>query len=187
MGRQLLAIGCMVSWIALVGCGGASEESAPSLQETAGRQINKAIAWVNPRSESELAGSAIFIRSGANIELQITVELAPPGSHAVHIHETGDCSAPDGKSAGGHWNPDGHDHGQWGEGVHHLGDIGNIEVDEEGVGTLSLMTDRWSIGDGAANDILGKAIIVHADADDFETQPTGNAGGRIGCGVIKGQ
>ena len=70
---------------------------------------------------------------------------------------------------------------------HHLGDIGNLEVGEDGEGSLTLSTDKWTMGSGADNDILGKAVIVHAGADDFTTQPTGAAGGRIGCGVIKPQ
>jgi Cu-Zn family superoxide dismutase len=188
MARQFPTLFCSLALVAAVGCGGGAEPTGQTAAEAAGREIKKAIAWINPRSgNTDMGGSAIFIRVGDNIDLQVSVEQAPPGPHAVHIHETGDCSADDASSAGGHWNPDGHDHGQWGEGVHHLGDIGNLEVDEEGKGSLTLTTDRWSMGDGGPNDILEKAVIVHVDADDFETQPTGNAGGRIGCGVIKAQ
>ena len=187
MGRQILAIGCALALAAALGCGSSPEEGGARDAQGEKREVKKAIAWVNPRSDSELAGSAIFIRSGENIELQVSVEQAPAGSHAVHIHENGDCSAADASSAGGHWNPTTEDHGKWGESPHHLGDLGNLEVDENGEGSLSLTTDRWSMGTGEANDILEKAVIVHAAADDFETQPTGNAGGRIGCGVIKAQ
>ena len=187
MRRQTLIVGCILALVVAFGCTSPTEQgSAEGVQEL-GRETKKAIAWVNPRSDSELAGSAIFIRSGENIELQVSVEQAPAGSHAVHIHENGDCSAADASSAGGHWNPTTEDHGKWGESPHHLGDLGNLEVDENGEGSLSLTTDRWSMGTGEANDILEKAVIVHAAADDFETQPTGNAGGRIGCGVIKPQ
>jgi Cu-Zn family superoxide dismutase len=114
----------------------------------------------------------------------VTLEQAPPGEHAVHIHETGDCSADDGSSAGGHWNPTSQDHGRWDAAPFHLGDIGNVVVNEEGDGSLSLITDRWTMGGGGPNDIMGLAVIVHADPDDFTSQPSGAAGVRIGCGVI---
>jgi Cu-Zn family superoxide dismutase len=77
-----------------------------------------------------------------------------------------------------------HEHGKWDNGAHHLGDIGNIEVQPDGSGTVTLTTDKWTIGTGQPNDIVGKAIIVHEKQDDFQTQPTGNAGGRVGCGVV---
>jgi Cu-Zn family superoxide dismutase len=114
----------------------------------------------------------------------LKVQNLPPGQHAAHLHEKGDCSAADGSSAGGHWNPMTHEHGKWDNGAHHLGDIGNIEVQPDGSGTVTLTTDKWTIGTGQPNDIVGKAIIVHEKQDDFQTQPTGNAGGRVGCGVV---
>ena len=84
------------------------------------------------------------------------------GVHAVHIHESGDCSSPDGKSAGGHWNPTDVPHGKWGEGEFHLGDIGNMTVGEDGTGKIELTTDQWEMGTGSIRDIVGKGIIVHA-------------------------
>jgi Cu-Zn family superoxide dismutase len=145
------------------------------------------IAYVNPRSESECFGSAIFINEGGKITVQVSIEGAPPGEHACHIHEVGDCSAQDASSAGAHWNPTGEDHGRWGHAPFHLGDIGNILVGPDGKGALLLTTDKWSMGTGEANDLVGKSVIVHASPDDFQTQPTGAAGGRIGCGVINAQ
>jgi Cu-Zn family superoxide dismutase len=97
---------------------------------------------------------------------------------------TGDCSAADGSSAGGHWNPAMNNHGMPGA-ASHLGDLGNFTVAADGTGTLEISNPAWTIGDGAATDVVGKAIIVHGAPDDFTTQPTGNAGARIGCGVIK--
>ena len=109
-----------------------------------------------------------------------------PGFHAVHIHEKADCSSPDGKSAGGHWNPTFENHGEWGDETgYHKGDIGNIEVNENGLAKLSMQTDEWCLGCGdEKKNILGKAIIVHKGKDDFTSQPTGNAGARISCGGI---
>lgn len=169
--------------LSLAGCSGAGEQASESGTEEQSL-VRRATAHVQPTAGSEAFGTAIFI-NGPAVDLQIDIEDAPPGIHAIHIHETGDCSAEDGSSAGGHWNPEGHDHGQWGAEPFHLGDIGNLTVGEDGKGTLMLSTDKWSMGTGKDNDIMGKAIILHASEDDFESQPTGNAGGRIGCGVIK--
>ena len=165
----------------VAGCGGGDGAD----HAAATKKIRRATAWINPKSGSELVGSAIFINEPSGVSLQLTVENAPPGEHAVHLHEKGDCSAEDGTSAGGHWNPTEVAHGKWGEADFHLGDIGNLIVDDEGQGSLSLSTDKWSMGSGEPNDIMGKAVIVHAKADDFTTQPTGAAGGRIGCGVVE--
>ena len=173
----LLAFGVFVA-----GCA-SSEEGAPSGEGEA-KKVSRATAYINPRSDSELFGSAIFIREGDQITVQVSIEAAPPGEHAVHIHETGDCSAPDATSAGGHWNPTGADHGKWNEAPFHLGDIGNVLAGEDGTGSIMLTTDLWEMGTGETNDIMGKAVIVHAGPDDFTTQPTGAAGGRLGCGVI---
>ena len=144
-----------------------------------------ATATIGETNESGLTGKAVFTQDGDNIKFVISVANASPGEHAVHIHETGDCSAPDGKSAGGHWNPTGVAHGKWGEGEFHLGDIGNMTVDDQGMGKLELTTNLWEMNTGSDIDFVGKAIIVHADADDFVSQPSGNAGPRIGCGVIE--
>lgn len=145
-------------------------------------------AIMEAKSGSSLAGKASFVvGEDGKITLTIAIEGVEPGTHAAHIHATGDCSAADGTSAGGHWNPTTMDHGKWGGEHHHLGDIGNIEAGEDGKGTITLTTDKWAIGTGADNDVVGKAIIVHAKADDFTSQPSGAAGTRIGCGVIKAQ
>jgi Cu-Zn family superoxide dismutase len=184
MKRQVLTASCVLVIALFAGC---AQEGDDTQAATHGREVKKALAWVNATSGNEFQASAIFVKSGSQIELQITVDPAPPGEHAVHIHEHGDCSSPDGKSAGGHWNPTGENHGKWGVDPFHLGDIGNVMVGEDGTGALSLTTDLWSMGTGAENDILNRAVIVHADADDFETQPTGNAGARLGCGVIRAQ
>lgn len=105
-------------------------------------------------------------------------------SIAVHIHEHGDCGD-SGKNAHGHWNPTKANHGQWGTASFHSGDIGNITLDAEGKGSLEVTTDLWTIGGDEMKNILGKAMMVHGGTDDYSTQPTGNAGGRIGCGIIK--
>jgi Cu-Zn family superoxide dismutase len=145
----------------------------------------RAAARLAAASGSQVSGDAVFERKGSEITLSITIRGASPGTHAAHIHEKGDCSAPDGSSAGGHWNPTVEDHGRWAHDPFHLGDLGNIEVGADGKGSLSLTTDLWALGTGEANDVVGKSVIIHAAADDFTTQPTGNAGGRVACGVIR--
>jgi len=189
MKLRTLAFLLLAVAIATIGCGSKQEDTTETVVAADGETEvetggSYAEAMIDPTAGNEANGMAIFTDRGGEITLQLDLSKAPAGPLAAHIHEFGDCSSGDGKSAGGHWNPDGEDHGKWGDGVHHLGDLGNIEIDESGRGLLSLTTDRWSMGTGEANDIVGKAIIVHSGADDFMTQPTGAAGGRIACGVI---
>ncbi|MGZ5220619.1 MAG: superoxide dismutase family protein [Chitinophagaceae bacterium] len=137
--------------------------------------------------DTTVTGTARFdtTKSGkVKMKIEITVAAKAGKSVAVHIHEHGDCGD-NGKMAHGHWNPTNAQHGKWGQGSFHSGDIGNIKLDAKGKGTTSLETDLWTLGGKFDKNILGKAIIVHGGVDDFTTQPTGNAGSRIGCGVIK--
>ena len=161
--------------LALAGCDSDDDES---LQQ-------EAIADIRPTtaSESNVTGKAVFTQDGNDIMLTVDIQDASPGLHAVHIHATGDCSASDGTSAGGHWNPTAEEHGRWGGDSFHLGDLGNIPVGSDGTGYIERTTDLWDIDAGSDRDIVGKAIIVHAWEDHF-TPPSGNAGGRIGCGVV---
>ncbi len=177
--------------IGMAGCSGKSEapppaQEAQTVQRPASQKRATAAATLGGRSGSQATGKALFTEKDGKVTLHLLVRNLPPGTHAVHIHETGDCSDPEAKSAGAHWNPTGAPHGRWG-GTCHMGDIGNIEVNDHGDGILTLTTDLWTIGGGPGSDILGKAVIVHAQADDFATQPTGNAGGRIACGVIRAE
>ena len=115
--------------------------------------------------------------------LDITVAAKANKTVAVHLHEHGDC-ADNGKASHGHWNPTNAQHGKWGSTSFHSGDIGNVKLDAKGKGTLTITTDKWTLGGKADKNILGKAMIIHGGADDYTTQPTGNAGSRIGCGLI---
>ena len=166
--------------ILLMGCERVGQQ-AGILPTAPAKQANAMISSLN---DSGVTGMAIFTQNDDQITLTIEIQGASPGLHAVHIHANGDCSAPDGTSAGGHWNPTDVAHGKWGEGEFHLGDIGNISVGDDGTGSITLTTDLWDIGTGSDVDVVGKGIIVHADADDFVSQPSGAAGARIGCGVI---
>ena len=186
MKTRLVAIGRIASMlsllvgvsIALVGCDKSGKK------ETASTPSKQATAAIGSASGSEVTGTAVFKKNGDSITLTVEIQNAAPGEHAVHIHEVGDCSSPDGKSAGGHWNPTEVAHGEWGEGEFHLGDIGNMTVAGDGTGKIELTTDQWEMGTGSIRDIVGKGIIVHAGADDFTSQPSGAAGARIGCGAI---
>jgi Cu-Zn family superoxide dismutase len=171
-----------VGLIAGVNCA-AGEKAAV---KAAGKgQEKRAVAVIASKSDSHLTGKATFREVDGKVTLTIEIEGAEPGTHAVHLHEKGDCTAPDGASAGGHWNPTHENHGKWATAPFHRGDIGNIEVGADGKGSLTLTTDLWTIGGPPETDVVGKSIIVHAKADDFATQPTGNAGGRSGCGVVE--
>ncbi|MTH15564.1 superoxide dismutase family protein [Flavobacterium sp. LC2016-01] len=142
---------------------------------------------LEPKSNSTVSGTATFTEKNGKVTFVAKVSGLQPGVHAIHIHEKSDCSAADGSSAGGHWNPTFKKHGKWGSAEYHKGDIGNFTADAKGNGTITLTTDEWCVGCGDANkDVLGKGLIVHQGTDDFTTQPTGNAGGRVACaGIIK--
>lgn len=143
---------------------------------------------LKPTQNNTASGSLVLEADGAGPGVRVhgTIQgLSPNSTHGFHIHETGDCSAPDGASAGGHFNPDGKPHGDPAGEEHHVGDIFAVTADANGVGQVDARADRATLGDGAATDVLGKAVIVHAKADDYKTQPTGDAGGRIACGVIQ--
>jgi Cu-Zn family superoxide dismutase len=139
------------------------------------------------KSNSGVSGTATFTEKKGVVTMLANMSGLKTGVHAIHIHEKSDCSATDGSSAGGHWNPTFKKHGKWGIEEYHKGDIGNFTADEAGNATVTFSTDEWCIGCGdPAKDILGKGLIVHQGADDFTTQPTGNAGGRVACsGLIK--
>lgn len=115
--------------------------------------------------------------------LDITIPAKANQTVAVHIHEHGDCGDT-AHHAGGHWNPTNAQHGKWGSSAFHAGDIGNVQLDASGTGTMQLETRLWSIGGDAQKNILDKTIIVHGGVDDFTTQPTGNSGTRLACGII---
>ncbi|MBP0903359.1 superoxide dismutase family protein [Mariniflexile gromovii] len=141
---------------------------------------------LTPKSDSSVSGNVVFTEENGTVNMVATIKGLEPGEHAIHIHESSDCSSPDGKSTGGHWNPTNQPHGKWdAETGYHKGDIGNLTADENGDASISMSTDEWCIGCGdETKDIIGKGIIVHAGVDDFKTQPTGDAGGRISCGGI---
>ena len=157
--------------------------TAPQTQTASSVRPARAEAKIEGRSGSSLSGNAEFSIHDGLVMILVEVKGAPPGVHAVHVHEIGDCTAPDGKSAGGHFNPGGHPHGGPDTAERHAGDLGNMTVKEDGAGSFMVHTDLLAIAEGDSA-VTGRAIVIHEKADDYVSQPTGAAGGRIGCGVI---
>lgn len=127
-------------------------------------------------------GTVTFTKTDGGMQVVADITGLTPGQHGFHIHEFGDCSAPDATSAGGHFNPSKNPHAGHDDAKRHEGDLGNIEADSSGKAHLEL-TDKMMTMSGEMS-IIGRGVIVHEKADDLKTQPTGNAGGRVACGVI---
>jgi Cu-Zn family superoxide dismutase len=165
---------------------GATPASAASAAGTVTATGPLASAAIEPRSGSALIGTATFKAvEGGGVAAHVEVQNAPPGLHGVHIHEKGDCSDPKAASAGAHYNPNGGPHhGGPATPVRHGGDLGNLTADDSGKGVLDVVVQGVSL-DNAIDGVVGRAIVVHEKADDLQTDPSGNSGGRIGCGVIR--
>ncbi len=144
--------------------------------------VTRAVAVLNPLGSSGVSGTATFTKVEGGVKVSARVTGLKEGAHGFHVHEFGDCSAPDGLSAGGHFNPTAEPHAGPHDAQRHTGDLGNLTAGADGVATVEYVDPRASF-DGP-NSVLGRGVIVHANADDFKTQPTGNAGGRVACGVI---
>lgn len=155
-------------------------------QDTYERRSTKrsATALVRSASGSDVVGMVRFWETGEG-QVGYDVELygLAPGPHGFHVHEVGDCSAPDATSAGGHFAPEGNPHGAPDDAVRHVGDLGNVVANAEGHATFRGMDPRITLRGEHA--IVQRAVVVHADADDLTSQPSGDAGDRIGCGVIR--
>jgi Cu-Zn family superoxide dismutase len=145
-------------------------------------ETTKAIAVLSPTKGSSVAATVTFTKVDGGVKIVADVTGLTPGLHGFHIHEFGDCSAPDATSAGGHFNPGHMMHGAPDAPVRHAGDFGNLEADASGAAHYERVDTMISL-DGA-NSIVGHGVIVHAKEDDLKTQPTGNAGARVACGAI---
>jgi len=157
----------------LAGCAGAMQPSGPT-----------ATAKLEPTRGNTTAGTVTFQQQGDQVIVVAKVEGLKPGQdHGFHIHEKGDCSSGDGMSAGGHFNPAAKPHGPPDSTEHHAGDMPALKADAQGRAEVKFTLVGVAIGSGAA-DIVGRGLIVHAMPDDYRTQPTGNSGARIACGVI---
>jgi superoxide dismutase, Cu-Zn family len=174
MKRQWIGIAAAAGGL-LVACMSARAADAPA----------QAKAKIEPRSGSTVTGTATFTElANGGVKVVVHIEKAPPGTHGLHVHEKGDCSDPEAKSAGGHFNPTAMPHAGPMDQEHHAGDLGNIEIKADGTGDLEIESRMLTVKPGG-NSVVGKSVIFHEKADDLKTQPTGNAGGRLGCGVIQ--
>jgi superoxide dismutase, Cu-Zn family len=150
----------------------------------ASQQGPRARAELKPTAGSTTSGTVEFKQSGGKVLVSGEVRGLKPGQeHGFHVHEKGDCSSPDGNSAGGHFNPTAQPHGAHGAGMHHTGDLPSLKADAVGTVRFNFESASIAVGSGVI-DIVGKGLIVHANPDDFKTQPTGNAGARLACAVI---
>jgi Cu-Zn family superoxide dismutase len=143
-----------------------------------------AVAALDPTAGNTVKGTIGFEQRGDKVFVDAKVSGLAPGAHGFHVHEKGDCSAPDGASAGGHFNPTNKPHGNPASPEHHAGDMPALVADASGNASFQGELAPMSVGAGVT-DIVGKAVIVHKDADDYATQPTGNSGARVACGVIR--
>lgn len=174
----------MIRWTALAGLAAAAALGGGlSLAGgVASGEGGSAVAVLHPTENSPVSGVVRFARTAGGITITATVKGLAPGKHGFHIHELGDCSAPDATSAGGHYNPDGYPHAGPDKRQRHMGDMGNIEADKTGRAQYERL-DAYLTLNGPKS-VIGRAVIVHAGEDDLSSQPTGNAGGRQACGVI---
>jgi Cu-Zn family superoxide dismutase len=173
--RRLAAGATLATLAALAGC---MSTGAP-----VARTLPGAMAKLAPTQGSTANGTVWFTQDGLRVNVRAQFSgLAPNQEHGFHVHEKGDCSAPDGMSTGGHFNPGGRPHGPQ-NAPHHGGDMPSLKADAAGNAQASFQMEGVTIGTGI-DGLLGKGVIVHAKPDDYTTQPTGNSGARIACGVI---
>jgi Cu-Zn family superoxide dismutase len=144
--------------------------------------LSSAVCILHPTEGNKTSGIVKFTQTPEGIKIVADVEGLTPGRHGFHIHQFGDCSRLDGKSAGGHFNPDAKNHGAPDGKQRHIGDLGNLVAGEDGKAHYEWRDGYISFS--GVNSIIGRAIIVHAGEDDLTSQPTGNAGARLACGVI---
>jgi superoxide dismutase, Cu-Zn family len=168
---------------ALAITGTASAQQMAGMKMDAGGGIQKAICVLYPTQGSTVTGTVTFAKTDGGIKVTVDLQGFPgAGKHGFHIHEFGDCSSPDGNSAGGHFNPAMMSHGAPTDKMRHEGDMGNVTADAAGKVHMEYI-DPMLTFDGP-NSIIGRSVIVHKNEDDMKTQPTGNAGPRVACGVI---
>ncbi len=155
--------------------------SAADAQPRGEAGVHKAVCVLHHTEGHKAHGTIWFIQKGNEVEVSGEITGLQPGPHAFHVHEFGDCSAPDAASAGSHFNPEGMPHGRPNSKKRHVGDLGNIQADGTGKATVNIRD--MGIKLTGPHGIIGRSLIVHAKVDDF-SQPVGNAGGRVACGVI---
>jgi superoxide dismutase, Cu-Zn family len=144
--------------------------------------VKKAVCMIHALDKSGVVGTATFVQREGYVEVTAEVSGLTPGLHGFHVHEFGDCSMKDGSSAGGHFNPTNMPHGGPDSPKHHEGDLGNLQADKAGMAKF-LAKDK-SLQLNGPYSIVGRSLIIHEKVDDLKTQPSGDSGKRIACGVI---
>lgn len=167
--------------IVLAGCTQQSNGSSASAQQAV-PAVTRAVAILHATEGNTVTGMVTFTKVANGIQVVAVVDSLTPGEHGFHIHQYGDCSALDATSAGGHFNPENKPHGAPSDTLRHVGDLGNLVADSSGTAHYE-WTDTL-ISFSGPHSIIGRAVIIHAGADDLKSQPTGNAGARVACGVI---
>lgn len=169
--RGISTAGALAGFLALGAC------ATVSLEEPTARAV------IRPASGSSVTGRLVFVQTGSVVRISGELSGHSPGPKGIHIHEKGDCSARDASSAGGHFNPHRLRHGA-SPAAGHAGDLGNVVFDASGRAMVDIQVRGISLSRSAADGIIGRAVVVHAQPDDLKSDPTGNAGGRVACGVI---
>jgi Cu-Zn family superoxide dismutase len=169
-----------VAAVIVTGC--STSDKAPAHNMDTMPAPTSAVAVLSPTEGHEVYGIITFTQDTNGVRVSADIHGLTPGKHGFHIHQYGDCSAPDGTSAGGHFSPMGMKHGAPTDAERHEGDLGNITADSAGVAAYDWVDSRLSFT--GPYSIIGRGVIVHADEDDLTSQPTGAAGGRVACGVI---
>jgi Cu-Zn family superoxide dismutase len=178
-----LAVVSLISFSSPFRAAGADAPHGEHAHAEAWASVKQAVAVLHPTAGNKCHGRVQFIQEGDAVKVIADLEGLNPGQkHAIHVHQYGDCSAPDATSAGGHYNPENHPHALPDGGPRHAGDLGNLMADNEGKAHYEITVDNISVA-GTKNPIIGRGVIVHAKPDDGG-QPVGNAGARIACGVI---
>lgn len=165
-----------------VGCAQQKSQNQEMQQEKPTTNYNKAVAVVHPTDGNEVSGTVSFEKTDEGVRVSGELSGLSQGKHGFHIHQYGDCTASDGTSAGGHYNPTDSEHAAPTAQNRHMGDMGNIEVNEDGVASIDYVDSKIVLN--GADSIIGRGVIVHGGEDDLTSQPSGAAGPRIGCGVI---
>jgi superoxide dismutase, Cu-Zn family len=165
----------------------APDTASPTVAEqtTPAEPAHEAVAQIAPTQGNTVTGSLALSPSAEGVHITGAIQgLKPDAEFGFHVHEKGDCSAPDGSSAGGHFNPTQAQHGNPASAAHHAGDMVNIRSNAEGVAQVDTTAAGTTLHGDPNTDIMGKAIVVHESPDDYATQPSGNSGKRVACGVI---
>lgn len=158
-----------------------SDDSSGTMSESQ-NEVNEAVAQLHSTDGNEILGTVNFLQTDEGVTVTANINGLETGKHGFHIHQYGDCTAEDQTSAGGHYNPYNTEHGAPTDSERHMGDMGNLPINEEGYGNLTYTDNVIELN--GPNSIIGRAVIIHGGADDFTSQPSGAAGPRLACGVI---